>query len=291
MNSKCYIFLDRICYLVLFSIIGIWSKVYGQSSWDYLISKTDDFTLVGLGSFIVAIVTFTLACGTLAVVDLLIPKEKTNDIKLQKNKLPTIEDYKGSLPLVLFNFIIVSLLFNFPVLYFLHPSSPFNKADNVSLYSKLPSWPEIIINVILCVICEEVFFYYIHRLFHHPKLYSIVHKKHHQFSAPIGIAAFYMEPSDFALSNLIPGISGPLIFNVHPVSHYCYLFATLISTIVTHGGYEVPYFPWAARHDFHHETHHSTFGVLGLMDWIHGTDAPFQRRLVKNNHTRAYLKE
>lgn len=38
------------------------------------------------------------------------------------------------------------------------------------------------------LVIEEVGFYYGHRLFHLPMFYKRIHKQHHLFTAPIGIA-------------------------------------------------------------------------------------------------------
>jgi len=69
---------------------------------------------------------------------------------------------------------------------------------------------------------------------------------------------------------------GPLLCNAHPVSVWAYFAEATINTIVTHSGYILPGVPNATMHDFHHESFKWNFGVLGLMDYLHGTDTGFK---------------
>ena len=40
----------------------------------------------------------------------------------------------------------------------------------------------------------DTWFYWCHRALHHPSIYRFVHKQHHEFKEPTGIAAFYAHP-------------------------------------------------------------------------------------------------
>ncbi len=42
------------------------------------------------------------------------------------------------------------------------------------------------------------------RFLHHPRLYKHIHKKHHEWTAPIGIVALYSHPIEHVFSNLVP---------------------------------------------------------------------------------------
>ena len=53
------------------------------------------------------------------------------------------------------------------------------------------------------------------RILHHPKLYARFHKKHHEWTAPIGITSIYCTPLEMVISNLFPIALGPFLMQSH----------------------------------------------------------------------------
>jgi len=66
-----------------------------------------------------------------------------------------------------------------------------------------PSVKEVIGQVIFFMLCEDFFFYWCHRLLHHPKLYPYIHKIHHEYNITISIAAEYAHPLEFLFGNIV----------------------------------------------------------------------------------------
>ncbi|KAJ9063772.1 hypothetical protein DSO57_1037490 [Entomophthora muscae] len=101
------------------------------------------------------------------------------------------------------------------------------------------------------------------------------------------MSAVYTTPLDFIITNISPLLVGPLLLESHPVTIWFYFSEAIINTVVTHGGYTFFGFPNADMHDSHHETFNNMFGVIGLLDYLHGTDIKFKERIasakVKNN--------
>lgn len=155
----------------------------------------------------------------------------------------------------------------------------------------IPTLSRLVVEFTVFLIVEEVLFYYSHRLLHHPSLYKHIHKRHHEWQTPIALTAFYCHPLEHALSNYLPVILGPLLMNSHSLVAYLWTAVVITSTLSDHSGY---YFPWMISspmfHDFHHLQFTSNFGVIGLLDWLHGTDAPFQRSKYFKLHQKGFLR-
>jgi sterol desaturase/sphingolipid hydroxylase (fatty acid hydroxylase superfamily) len=147
----------------------------------------------------------------------------------------------------------------------------------------LPSTQTMALHFFVFAVVEEIGFYYSHRLAHHPNIYKAIHKKHHIFTSPIAAAAIFAHPIEHFVSNLAPVLSGPLVVSlfhffypafptVHLATVWAWMILAQFTTITTHSGYKIPGFPDSRKHDFHHEKFNVNFGVLGILDYLHGTD-------------------
>ena len=66
----------------------------------------------------------------------------------------------------------------------------------------LPDFCTFFKHMVVCALCEEVGFYYFHRLMHYPSLYRRFHKVHHEWSAPVACVAVYNHPFEhFSISH------------------------------------------------------------------------------------------
>ena len=143
----------------------------------------------------------------------------------------------------------------------------------------LPDVPQLLLQLVGIVACEEVLFYYSHRALHHRALFRHVHKQHHRFTAPFGIAAVYAHPLEHVLSNLLPVSAGPLLLRAHPLVTLIWTSFAILSTASVHSGYALPGFPSPYFHDFHHKSFDACYGVVGVLDLLHGTDGGLEHAL------------
>ena len=141
---------------------------------------------------------------------------------------------------------------------------------------ELPSALEIVAEIGVFLLVEEVGFYYTHLALHSPALYARVHKIHHEWSAPLGLTSLYAHPLEHALPHLLPVALGPLLLGSHLVTAWAWYSLSLVSTINAHSGYHLPFFFSPEFHDYHHLKFNQCFGVIGLLDYLHGTDIKFR---------------
>lgn len=122
------------------------------------------------------------------------------------------------------------------------------------------------------------------RLLHHPRLYRHVHKRHHEWTAPIAITAVYCHPVEHALCNLAPPLLGVLLLGSHPATAWLWFSVALLSSLNAHSGFHLPFFPSPEAHDYHHLRFNQNFGVLGVLDRLHGTDRQFRQTDAYRRH-------
>ncbi|KAL4962688.1 sterol desaturase family protein [Aspergillus stella-maris] len=139
----------------------------------------------------------------------------------------------------------------------------------------LPSLRDSVKQLFLASILQEIIFYHAHRALHHPYFYRKIHKKHHEFTTPIALAALYAHPIEYVASNILPVALPPYILGSHIVLFWFHLAWALVLAIVAHCGYELPSISkWnMVVHDMHHEFSRGNYGTIGLCDLIYGTRA------------------
>jgi len=148
----------------------------------------------------------------------------------------------------------------------------------------LPGISTILWQLAAFFIIEDFYFYWVHRLLHHKRIYKYVHKVHHNHAVPFGIAAEYAHPIETAVLGL-GTILGPFCFARHLLTLWCWLVVRLWETIEDHSGYEIPWNPlnfipfWggAVHHDYHHKEFEGNYAsVFTFWDWVFGTDIGFR---------------
>ena len=149
-----------------------------------------------------------------------------------------------------------------------------------------PSRMEMVAQLIFCMFMEDFSFYWSHRTLHTPWFYGRIHKVHHEYTQPIGIAAEYAHPIEFVLGNTIPFVLGPTLLGsrMHFFTKLCWMALRLGETLDGHSGYEFSWSPYrlipfsgsAQYHNYHHTHNIGNFGsFFTLWDSFFGTNRSY----------------
>jgi lathosterol oxidase len=132
-------------------------------------------------------------------------------------------------------------------------------------------WWYIPLSVFLSLTIHDTYFYWMHRLLHHPALFKRIHLVHHQSVAPTPWAAYSFNFAEAVLEGLV---ILPIVFLIpmHRIAVLLFIFIGFAINVYGHLGYETA--PRWFRNSIlfrvlgsslHHNMHHSKFkGHYGL---------------------------
>ncbi|XP_029956550.1 fatty acid hydroxylase domain-containing protein 2 [Salarias fasciatus] len=251
---------------------NLWTKLY-------VAFEGHDEALFYLGTMFAPTVVFWVSNGVLLIAD---TTGKPNfitryRIQVDKNNPVDPEKLRHAVKTVLFNQVFISGPMVVACYHLMSwtgdPCGP-----------ELPTFHWALTELAIFSIMEEVMFYYSHRVFHHPRLYKRFHKQHHEWTAPIGIVSIYAHPLEHVISNTLPVVIGPVLLGSHLTTASTWYCLALVSTTISHSGYHLPFLPSPEYHDFHHLKFNQCFGVFGVLDRLHGTDAKFRQTKQYERH-------
>ncbi|KAM0664394.1 hypothetical protein ACQRIU_006976 [Beauveria bassiana] len=219
------------------------------------------------GTFIVTSVFFWLWGGIFAAADLTSRPKWLFKYKTQPFIRVSAREYLSICFVSLRNQVLVALPLTF-FMAFVNKPRPVNP-------SALPGPVQTFATIIFDMMCTEFGFYYIHRFFHSKALYARFHKRHHEFTAPVGLASTYCTITEHVFSNLVPNSLGILMVPHHWSQQVFTLVFLEFGTICSHSGYNIPGLPSNLQHDFHHFAFDENFGPMGFLDALHKTNKKY----------------
>jgi sterol desaturase/sphingolipid hydroxylase (fatty acid hydroxylase superfamily) len=137
--------------------------------------------------------------------------------------------------------------------------------------SVTPSALDVVAHLLLAFLWVEVTFYAVHRVLHRRWWYRRVHRVHHEYRRPTGIATHHVHFVEHVAGNLVPVVGGVVVAGVHPVPLFLFITLAVKNAIVTHSDFAFPLLGDVVHHDRHHHTLAGNFGALGLLDRLFGT--------------------
>ncbi|OJD25148.1 hypothetical protein ACJ73_03492 [Blastomyces percursus] len=180
--------------------------------------------------------------------------------KIQRDKIPTLKEQWDCAKLVLLSHFTVEL----PQIWFFHPMAQYFGLETSAPF---PSLWTMAYQIAIFFVLEDAWHYWSHRALHWGPLYRGIHKIHHQYSAPFGLAAEYASPIEVMILG-IGSVSSPILWcaitgDLHIITMYVWIVLRLFQAIDAHSGYE---FPWSLHHFLpiwagadHHDVHHEKF--------------------------------
>ena len=183
------------------------------------------------------------------------------------------------------------------LLYSLRSTAVFGAVGVLVVYAAYSGWTRIYLpidrygwvwffaSIAISVVVHDAYFYWTHRLMHHPRLFRVFHRTHHLSRNPSPWAAYCFSVSEAVVQ---AGI-GPLIVFVmpmHPVAFSVFMTWQIGFNVFGHCGYEI--FPhgflktWSGHflntpthHTMHHENFRANFGLyFNIWDRMMGTNDP-----------------
>uniref|UniRef100_A0A1B6C9F4 Fatty acid hydroxylase domain-containing protein n=2 Tax=Clastoptera arizonana TaxID=38151 RepID=A0A1B6C9F4_9HEMI len=254
---------------------------FWQAGWDQILDKVgeDPATFWIYGTIILTMSVYWFFGSIYTILDIVNKPSALRRYKIQPGTNEPVETSRllQVIGCVLFNQLVVGL----PTAYV---SYWLMKWRGFTPLRELPTFHWVLGELALHILIEEISFYYSHRLLHSRLLYKHIHKRHHEWTAPISVTALYCHPIEHIFSNLLPPFLGVFIAGSHVAVAYVWFSIAIISTLNAHSGYHWPFFPSPEAHDFHHLKFNQCYGVLGVLDRLHGTDTIFRKSRSFDRH-------
>lgn len=171
------------------------------------------------------------------------------------------------------------------------------------VYLKVDDYPLwwIPLSLVVAMLLHETYYYWLHRWMHHPSIFKIVHKVHHDSNITSPWTAFSFHP----LEGVLQAVFLPLLLLLLPMHIYVVLTQLTImtfSSVINHLDIEV--YPknfhknrlgkWligATHHSLHHKQFKYNYGLyFTFWDKWKKTESPLYEKLFEEKTTKQVIK-
>ncbi len=132
-------------------------------------------------------------------------------------------------------------------------------------------WLWFSLSIVLMILIHDTWFYWTHRLMHHPRIFKHVHLVHHRSTSPTPWAAYSFHPIEAIIE---AGIFPIIVFIIpaHETALLIFLIYMILRNVQGHLGMELlpksfidnRYLNWhttTVHHDMHHRYFNSNYGL------------------------------
>lgn len=160
---------------------------------------------------------------------------------------------------------IINLCIGMVVLYVLSPYIRISDAGSNLLLVEM-------LKLAVMFFISDTMFYWSHRFMHIPRVFKLVHKKHHSHNEPVSWTSLYVHPLEFLIA--VVGIFAiPLmLFKIRSWTATAFLCGVMLSLVLSHCGLNLGRLLDSTHHDLHHQKRKGNYGSnVGIWDWLCGT--------------------
>jgi len=151
-----------------------------------------------------------------------------------------------------------------------------------------PVW--IVASLVLTVLAHDAYFYWSHRMMHHPRLFRAFHRRHHRSNNPTPFTAYSFDIAEAAVMAAFTVI-WLLLVPVSWVSFGLFMLHQIARNVIGHSGYELfpadrqgrPLLDWMTTVT-HHDLHHAQAG------WNYGLYFTWWDRWMGTEHPQYHAR-
>jgi sterol desaturase/sphingolipid hydroxylase (fatty acid hydroxylase superfamily) len=144
-------------------------------------------------------------------------------------------------------------------------------------------WGWFFASIVITIFVHDAWFYWTHRLMHHPRLFRWFHRGHHLSTNPSPWAAYAFDPLEAVVQALIFPMAVTMM-PMHPIAFVIFMTWQIVFNVVGHTGYEIwprwlmdswfgKFINTPTNHAMHHETFRGNYGLyFNLWDRFMGTN-------------------
>ena len=159
------------------------------------------------------------------------------------------------------------------------------QAGWTQMYFKIDrhGWGWFFASIGIAIVLHDAYFYWTHRLMHHPRVFRWMHRTHHRSMNPTPWAAYAFDP----LEAFVHALIFPIVifsFPIHPLAFFLFMGWQITFNVLGHAGYE--FYPrWLVRsplgyfmntptnHVMHHQYLRGNYGLyFNYWDRFMGTN-------------------